>query len=165
MIAGAIVEKVSGMPLMQLLRQRVFTPLQMKSVTNTDANKLPPTDPGGYFRYALGPLHPAPKEGHGWMFAAGELAMTAEDLAKWDISMMDQTVLKPASYREMETEIRAEERRGDALRIGCLRHEQQRASGAGARRRGIGICGRKHRVAGRQDCGGRADEPGRVRGG
>ena len=90
-IAGAIVEKVSGMPLMQLLTERVFTPLQMKSVTNTDANKLPPSDPSGYFRYALGPLHPAPKEGHGWMFAAGELAMTPEDLAKWDISMIDQT--------------------------------------------------------------------------
>ena len=39
------------------------------------------------------------------MFAAGELAMTAEDLARWDISMMDETVLKPASYQEMETEV------------------------------------------------------------
>src|ERR1700678_458802 len=103
-IAGVIVEKVSGMPLLQFLSQRVFTPLNMKSVANTNLNKLPPTDPTGYFRYALGPLHPAPKEGRGWMFAAGELAMTAEDLAKWDISMMDQTVLKPASYREMETD-------------------------------------------------------------
>ena len=104
-IAGAIVEKVSGMTLMQLLTERVFTPLQMKSVTNTDANRLPPSDPSGYFRYALGPLHPAPKEGHGWMFAAGELAMTPEDLAKWDISMIDQSVLKPASYLEMEREV------------------------------------------------------------
>src|ERR1039458_252164 len=39
------------------------------------------------------------------MFAAGELAMTAEDLAKWDISMVQETVLKPASYHEMETEV------------------------------------------------------------
>jgi D-alanyl-D-alanine carboxypeptidase len=104
-IAGAIVEKVSGVPLLQLLGQRVFTPLGMKSVSDTNENKLPPTDPGGYFRYALGPLHPAPKEGRGWMFAAGELAMTAEDLAKWDISIIDRSVLKPASYREMETEV------------------------------------------------------------
>jgi len=104
-IAGVIVEKVSGMPLLQFLSQRVFTPLGMKSVADTDANKLPPTDPTGYLRYALGPLHPAGKEGRGWMFAAGELAMTAEDLAKWDISMIDQSVLKPASYREMETEV------------------------------------------------------------
>jgi len=103
-IAGVIVEKVAGMPLLQFLSQRVFTPLEMKSVADTDKNKLPPTDPTGYMRYALGPLRPTAKEGRGWMFAAGELAMTAEDLAKWDISMVDQTVLKPASYREMETE-------------------------------------------------------------
>jgi D-alanyl-D-alanine carboxypeptidase len=37
------------------------------------------------------------------MFAAGELAMTAEDLAKREISMINQTILKPASYSEMET--------------------------------------------------------------
>ncbi|MGA2903024.1 MAG: serine hydrolase domain-containing protein [Candidatus Korobacteraceae bacterium] len=104
-IAGAIVEKVSGQPLLQLLSPRVFTPLGMKSVADTNANKLPPTDPTGYFRYALGPLHPAPKEGRGWTFAAGELAMTAEDLAKWDISIVNQSVLKPVSYRDMETEV------------------------------------------------------------
>jgi CubicO group peptidase (beta-lactamase class C family) len=104
-IAGVIVEKVSGMPLLQLLSQRIFAPLGMKSVADTNENKLPPTDPAGYLRYALGPLHPAPKEGNGWMFAAGELAMTAEDLAKWDISMVQETVLKPASYHEMETEV------------------------------------------------------------
>src|SRR5271167_2104565 len=102
-IAGVIVEKVSGMPLWTLLGKRVFTPLGMKSITDTNDKALPQTDPGAYFRYALGPLHSAPKEGKGWMFAAGELAMTAKDLAKWDISMIEQTVLKPASYKEMET--------------------------------------------------------------
>ncbi len=103
-IAGVIVEKVSGMPLLQFLSQRVFTPLGMTSVADTDKNKLPATDPTGYMRYALGPLRPSGKEGAGWMFAAGELAMTAEDLAKWDISIIDQKVLKPASYHAMETE-------------------------------------------------------------
>jgi CubicO group peptidase (beta-lactamase class C family) len=39
------------------------------------------------------------------MFAAGELAMTAHDLALWDISMIDQTILKPQSYRALETEV------------------------------------------------------------
>src|SRR5271167_2732675 len=102
-IAGVIVEKVSGMPLWTCLGKRVFTPLGMSSITDTNEKALPATDPGGYFRYALGPLHPAPKEGKGWMFAAGELAMTADDLAKWDISMIQQTILKPASYKEMET--------------------------------------------------------------
>src|SRR5439155_4701805 len=65
---------------------------------------LPADDPSRYLRYALGPLRPAPKEGKGWLFAAGELAMTAQDLAKWDISLMNESLLQPASYRELERE-------------------------------------------------------------
>jgi hypothetical protein len=63
--------------------------------------KLGDTDAAGYIRYALGPLRPAPKEGAGWMFAAGELAMPAHDLALWDISMMNRSLLSPASYQQM----------------------------------------------------------------
>src|ERR1051325_110117 len=104
-IAGMIFERAAGMPLVDFLRQRVFTPLQMTSVFNTDWAPLPPGDPVRYLRYALGPLRPAPKEGKGWMFAAGELAMTAQDLAKWDMAMINESLLQPASYREMEREV------------------------------------------------------------
>jgi CubicO group peptidase (beta-lactamase class C family) len=104
-IAGLIVEKASGEPLLQFLSEHIFTPLGMKSVMNIDQNRLTETDATGYLRYGLGPLRPAPKEGKGWLFAAGELAMPAEDLAKWDISMINQSVLQPASYAEMEREI------------------------------------------------------------
>jgi CubicO group peptidase (beta-lactamase class C family) len=104
-IAGVIAEKASGVPLYEFLQQHIFTPLGMKSVTDTDSQSLGPSDPGAYIRYALGPLHPAPKEGHGWMFAAGELAMTPEDLAKWDISIIEKRLMKPASYSEFSREI------------------------------------------------------------
>jgi CubicO group peptidase (beta-lactamase class C family) len=104
-IAGVIIEKVARMPLLRFLQEKVFTPLGMNSVSDTDQAKLGDTDPAGYLRYALGPLRPAPKEGKGWMFAAGELAMPASDLAKWDISIMDQKLMKPASYRELAREV------------------------------------------------------------
>ncbi|HEV8431769.1 MAG TPA: serine hydrolase domain-containing protein [Thermoanaerobaculia bacterium] len=104
-IAGMIFERVSGMPLVDFLQQRVFGPLQMTSVFNTDVAALPATDAMRYLRYAAGPLRVAPKEGKGWMYAAGELAMTASDLAKWDISIIDQSILKPESYRELEHEV------------------------------------------------------------
>ena len=104
-IAGLIVEKASGQPLLQFLQQHIFTPLNMKSVADTDQAKLGDTDPTGYMRYALGPLRPAPKEGTGWLFAAGELAMPADDLAKWDISIINQSLLKPASYRDFAREV------------------------------------------------------------
>jgi D-alanyl-D-alanine carboxypeptidase len=105
-IAGLIVQKVSGMPFLDFLRQRIFKPLHMQSVADIDQNTLNATDATGYFRYALGPARLAPKEGKGWLFAAGELAMTAEDLQKWNISIIKKTLLKPESYKELETEVR-----------------------------------------------------------
>jgi D-alanyl-D-alanine carboxypeptidase len=104
-IAGVIVEKASGMTVFDFLQKEIFLPVGMNGVANTDQHKLGDTDPSGYMRYALGPLRPAKAEGPGWMFAAGELAMPAAELAKWDISIIEQKLLKPASYKELETEV------------------------------------------------------------
>ena len=104
-IAGAIVEKVAGMPFFQFLQQNIFKPLSMTSVMDIDQSRLTESDPVGYMRFALAPLRVAPKEGKGWLFAAGELAMTAEDLARWDISIMDRKLLKPEAYSELGTEV------------------------------------------------------------
>jgi CubicO group peptidase (beta-lactamase class C family) len=100
-IAGQIVEMVSGEPLMQFLEEHVFHSLGMKEVWNSDVKKLGDTDAQGYSRYALGPLRPSQKEGAGWMFAAGELAMPAYDLGQWDISVMNRSLLEAKSYDEM----------------------------------------------------------------
>lgn len=105
-IAGQIVEKVSGERLMDFLAEHVFRPLGMRSVWNSDEAKLTQVDATPYYRHALGPLRVAPKEGRGWMFAAGELAMTAHDLALWDESLIAQTVLKPESYKQMFTAVK-----------------------------------------------------------
>ncbi len=104
-IVGAIVKKVSGLTPFQFLQRHVFKPLGMTSAYDAAAHPMLPTDAEGYVRYALGPLHPAPQIGKGWIFAGGELAMTASDLAKWDIAMIDQSVLQPASYRQMQTDV------------------------------------------------------------
>jgi len=105
-IAGLIVEKVSGQKLMDFLGEHIFHPLNMRSVWDSDEKKLTQTDATPYIRYALGPLRQAPKEGSGWMFAAGELAMTAHDLALWDESLIARNLLKPESYQEMFTEVK-----------------------------------------------------------
>jgi D-alanyl-D-alanine carboxypeptidase len=105
-IAGRIVEQVSAEPLFRFLQDRIFGPLRMTSVYNTDLARLGDTDAQGYLRYALGPLRPAPKEGAGWLFAAGELAMPAADLAKWNISMMNESLLSADSYKEMFTSVK-----------------------------------------------------------
>jgi D-alanyl-D-alanine carboxypeptidase len=105
-IAGRIAEIVGGKPLVDQLRERIFDPLQMTGVRDQDASHLPASDPTGYFQHALGPLRPAPLEGTGWMFAAGELAMSPHDLALWNISMMNRYLMKPASYDAMFTDVK-----------------------------------------------------------
>lgn len=127
-IAGLIVQKVSGMPFLDFLRNRIFRPLGMESVADVNESTLNATDPTGYFRFALGPPHPAPKEGRGWLFAAGELAMTAEDLQKWNMSIINRTLLKPASNRELETEVLLKDGSptGYALGIGVARRNGHR---------------------------------------
>ncbi len=117
-IAGRIVEKVAGEPLFDFLTQRIFRPLGMKSVWNSDEAALTQADATAYYRHALGPLRMAPKEGRGWMFAAGELAMTAHDLALWDESLMAKTILKPASYKEMFTEVKLKDGKGTHYGLG-----------------------------------------------
>jgi len=117
-IAGMIVEKVSGEKLFDFLGEHIFHPLGMRSAWNSDEKKLSPPDATPYIRYALGPLRLAPKEGAGWMFAAGELAMTAHDLALWDISLMSETVLKPESYKAMFTEVKLKDGKGTGYGLG-----------------------------------------------
>jgi CubicO group peptidase (beta-lactamase class C family) len=117
-IAGVIVEKVSGKRLLTFLNDRIFAPLGIERVENIDLQRLGDTDATGYMRYALGPLRVAPKEGPGWLFAAGELAMPAGELAKWDIAMLGQRLLKPASYKEMETEVRLKDGSGTGYALG-----------------------------------------------
>ncbi len=104
-IAGRIAEIAGGKPLVEQLRARIFEPLHMTGVRDQDASHLPPSDPTGYYQHALGPLRPAPLEGTGWMFAAGELAMSPHDLALWNISMMNRSLMKPASYDAMFTNV------------------------------------------------------------
>jgi CubicO group peptidase (beta-lactamase class C family) len=103
-IAGRIVEKASGKPLFQFLQERIFTPLQMKSVQDFDREPLSAGNAGGYTSFALGPPRTAGASGAGWLFGAGGLAMTAEDLARWDMSIIAQTLLSESSYRALETE-------------------------------------------------------------
>jgi D-alanyl-D-alanine carboxypeptidase len=117
-IAGEIVEKLSGQKLMEFLGQHIFRPLGMKSVWDSDEAKLTSADATPYIRNALGPMRPAPKEGRGWMFASFELAMTAHDLALWDQSLIAQTVLKPESYKAMFTEVKLKDGTGTEYGLG-----------------------------------------------
>ncbi|HEY0795722.1 MAG TPA: serine hydrolase domain-containing protein [Acidisarcina sp.] len=102
-IAAHIIEILTGEPYLNTIERRILTPLGMKSAMNVDNGLAIESGAVGYSRAALGPLRPAGREGAGWMTGAFELAITAEDLARWDISLIDRSLLASSSYDEMFT--------------------------------------------------------------
>ena len=103
-IAGSILEKVTGQSLLAFLQEHIFDPLGMKSA---GAWVRPGgLDAGAYTRFALGPARPVAREGDGWYFAAGELSMTPSDLSKWDVALLEKKILSEKSYKELTTEVK-----------------------------------------------------------
>jgi D-alanyl-D-alanine carboxypeptidase len=101
-VAGMIAEKVSSEPLIAYLDRKIFKPLGMTSVRDQDETNAP-AFPAGYGRYALGPLHPVDPPARGWLYAAGELSMSAEDLAKWDVARIDRALIPADDWAAQET--------------------------------------------------------------
>ena len=110
-LAALIVQKASGMPFWDFLSTRVLHPLALNYVLDLDRSRSA-VEPQGYERRALAPLRPAILEAPGWYFGDGDLAMPVADLLTWDISIINQSLLKPASYKAMETEGRLKDGAG-----------------------------------------------------
>ena len=103
-LAALIFEKVSGQRLVDFLREKIFTPLDMQSASDWPPGQ--PSDATAYTRYAAGPPRPTLREGAGWYYGAGELAMTPTDLAKWDIAFLGRKILSPRSWEEFTREVK-----------------------------------------------------------
>ena len=103
-VAGMIVEKVSGQPLLGFLQQRIFKPLDIRALDQDKA--IGKAFPQGYGRFALGPVRPETPSADGWLYAAGELSMSAEDLAKWDVARLNRTTLPADDWAAQETPVK-----------------------------------------------------------
>ncbi|OSZ63541.1 serine hydrolase [Sphingomonas sp. IBVSS2] len=103
-VAGMIIEKASGMKLLDYLQKKIFKPLGIDAMDQDYA--VGKGFPQGNHRFALGPVRAARPAAHGWLWAAGELAMSASDLAKWDIARIDRKILSPEDWATQETAIK-----------------------------------------------------------
>ena len=102
-LAGSIVERVSGQPLVAFLHEKILDPLHMASAG--DCNDRVASDASPYTRFALGPPRPVGREARGWYDGAGELCMTAPDLAKWDLAFLQHKILSAFSYEQFTKEV------------------------------------------------------------
>lgn len=122
-VAGMIAEKASGEPLLQYLGRKIFAPLGMHPLDQDDTNTS--AFPAGYHRYALGPVRVAQQPARGWLYAAGELSMTAGDLAKWDIARMNRSVIPVEDWIEQETPVLRTDGRTNGYGLGVVNTYQR----------------------------------------
>jgi D-alanyl-D-alanine carboxypeptidase len=117
-IAGRIVEKVTGEPYARFLQENVLRPVGIVDATYADHADGQERNAVGYYRFALGPARVAPRTGRNWLFAMADLEMTATDLARWDISVMKQSLLSAGAYREMGAEAKTSSGRATGYGLG-----------------------------------------------
>jgi CubicO group peptidase (beta-lactamase class C family) len=98
-VLGAIVERVAGKPLGDVLKERIFAPLGM---TRTAFARPAAADDVavGYRVDKHGEVKRAYAWDLRWLGGAGAMTSTVEDLARWDIALSAHRVLQPRSLAE-----------------------------------------------------------------
>ena len=115
-VAGRIAELAGGAPLDRLLDTYLFGPLGLHLLFIDDANGA--QFPHGYDRHALGPVRQVTPPARGWLYAAGELSMTASDLALWDIARINRQLLTPKEWDEQESPVHVNDGTSNGYALG-----------------------------------------------
>jgi CubicO group peptidase (beta-lactamase class C family) len=98
-LLGMVIEKVSGKPYPDYMRERIFKPLGMSStVVNTSGLAIKNAATG--YNFTGGKLVKAGLDDPSQPFAAGAIVSTPVDMAKWAIAVADGKLLKKASWDE-----------------------------------------------------------------
>jgi D-alanyl-D-alanine carboxypeptidase len=103
LVAGQIIEQVSGQSYHDFMRDRIFQPLGM---SQTEAAVTPslPNLATGYFWNDRGWNHQLDEDtlaGWQWADAAGNIISTATDMTKWVAALNTGKLLKPSSYAQL----------------------------------------------------------------
>ena len=102
MLLGRVIEKASGEPYCQFLKERIFTPLQLAE-TGCDWNSaFVPHRAYGYRPSANGPVG-VEDDDLSSLAGAGNLYSSTGDLIRWTEALHGGKVLSPASLAEMLT--------------------------------------------------------------
>jgi CubicO group peptidase (beta-lactamase class C family) len=101
-LLGYIIEKASGKTWEQHVREIIFVPLGMTR-SGFDYRKAPALKATGYYVIDGDKTIPSAVIDSSISFSAGAIYTTPEDLAKWDISLMQQPVISTASLRDAWT--------------------------------------------------------------
>jgi D-alanyl-D-alanine carboxypeptidase len=102
-LLGLIIEQITGQPLNEILRTRIFAPLGMSATRINNPQALLPHRAGGYADAEDGSWRKPPYIGLRHHFANGGLLSSVADLAKWDAALYTDQPLPQARLQEMWT--------------------------------------------------------------
>lgn len=101
-LLGVIAEKVTGKKLGQLLKERIFAPLEMTNTASEDDEIVIDKKASGYLKfgksYRLDPYFYMPN-----VLGAGQMYSTVEDMVKWDQVLYTNKILSEESKEKMFT--------------------------------------------------------------
>ncbi len=100
---GAIIESASGMPYDQFIDERIFKPLGMTTSYYDHSAQIIPNRSRGYEQAPDGTFRNASFLDMGQPYAAGSLASTIDDMAKWDAALYTDVLLPQSVLQKMWT--------------------------------------------------------------
>ncbi|HWF78422.1 MAG TPA: serine hydrolase domain-containing protein [Caulobacteraceae bacterium] len=100
LLLGAIIERASGRPYAEFLREAIFAPLGMTRTAPLTPEAVTPLRAHGYVRGRTG-FHNARPDAHNWSHAAGGLGSTLDDLAHWDAAVRAGRLVRADTLERM----------------------------------------------------------------
>jgi serine beta-lactamase-like protein LACTB len=100
-LMGCVLEGAAHVPYRQLMRELVFSPAGMKSITEDDARALVPHRVAGYSLAADGSIMRAEFRDVSENLPAGGWLATSEDLARFAVAFAQGRIVKPATRDRM----------------------------------------------------------------
>lgn len=103
LLLSMVIAKASGEPYQRFIIDSLLKPVELTTADFDSYTRTYPDEARGYTSFAMGALHDADHDDYSWFQGAGDLMMSANDLARWTIALDSGKVVSAASFEEMST--------------------------------------------------------------
>jgi D-alanyl-D-alanine carboxypeptidase len=102
-VLGLVIERVTGEPVDQVLRERIFEPLGLRQTSWPTGIALPDPFAHGYLSlFGASLLDISPLMSPSWAYAAAQIVSTAADVSKFMSTLLKGQLLSPALMTQMK---------------------------------------------------------------
>jgi D-alanyl-D-alanine carboxypeptidase len=101
-LLGLVVEAITGEPVAEVLRERIFEPLALTSTSFPTGIAVQEPFAHAYLNFSGGLVDLAPIVSPSWSYAAGQIVSTAADVTKFLAALFSGKLLSPALMTQMK---------------------------------------------------------------